>query len=115
MPGDVAKVAGKMQGFLKKKSSNLKDKTGKGIDGYKNKTEQGLDKGLINIKETGTDILDKFSKSLKEGSTRDLIKSSKIDSKNPLDEIKKAKELLEIGAITEEEFNEIKKKYLESM
>lgn len=34
---------------------------------------------------------------------------------SPLDEIKKAKELLEIGAITEEEFQIIKNKYLEKI
>jgi hypothetical protein len=32
---------------------------------------------------------------------------------DPVEKIKKAKELLDIGAITQEEFDEIKRKYLE--
>jgi len=32
---------------------------------------------------------------------------------DPLDKIKKAKELLDMGAITQEEFERVKKKYLE--
>ncbi len=34
---------------------------------------------------------------------------------DPVEKIKKAKELLDIGAITEEEFETIKKKYLEKI
>lgn len=37
-----------------------------------------------------------------------------VNALSPMDEIKKAKELLEIGAISEEEFNKIKNKYLNS-
>ncbi len=39
-------------------------------------------------------------------------KYGKTEELSPMDEIKKAKELLDIGAITEEEFEAIKKKYL---
>lgn len=115
MPDDIIKVAGKMDKFLRKKGGEYKNKTGKGLDDYKNKAGKGIDKRFINLKEVGTEMVSQFSTSLKDGNTRDLIKTTKLDTKNPLDEIKKAKELLEIGAITEEEFNEIKKKYLETM
>jgi hypothetical protein len=39
-------------------------------------------------------------------------KYEKSENISPMDEIKKAKELLDAGAITEEEYEEIKKKYL---
>ncbi len=39
-------------------------------------------------------------------------KIGKVDQLSPMDEIKKAKELLDSGVITEEEFENIKKKYL---
>ena len=39
-------------------------------------------------------------------------KLGKTNQPSPMDEIKKAKELLDSGAITEEEFENIKKKYL---
>lgn len=39
-------------------------------------------------------------------------KIGKSESLSPMDEIKKAKELLDAGAITQEEFDNIKKKYL---
>jgi predicted amidophosphoribosyltransferase len=40
-------------------------------------------------------------------------KSGKLDTIDPVERIKKAKELLDIGAITSEEFENIKKKYIE--
>jgi hypothetical protein len=44
----------------------------------------------------------------------DVVKSEKvIENIDPVEKIKKAKELLDIGAITSEEFENIKKKYLE--
>lgn len=45
------------------------------------------------------------------------IKESKIEDEkvDPIEKIKKAKELLDIGAITSEEFDSIKKKYLEQI
>lgn len=49
---------------------------------------------------------------------RDKLKETRKDKLgnsneiSPMDEIKKAKELLDTGAITEEEFENIKKKYL---
>lgn len=115
LPQDLAKVTGKLGGFISKKSSEYKNKTGKGIDNYKNKTGKGMVEGITNVKEVGNEMITKFSDSLKEGSTREIIKNTKIDTKNPLEEIKKAKELLELGAITQEEYDEIKKKYLKSM
>lgn len=39
-------------------------------------------------------------------------KYGKTEELSPMDEIKKAKELMDMGAITEEEFEAIKKKYL---
>jgi len=39
-------------------------------------------------------------------------KTGKYETLSPMDEIKKAKELLDAGAITPEEFEDIKKKYL---
>ncbi|MEN6330240.1 MAG: SHOCT domain-containing protein [Methanobacteriaceae archaeon] len=39
-------------------------------------------------------------------------KYEKTETISPMDEIKKAKELLDAGAITEEEYENIKKKYL---
>jgi hypothetical protein len=39
-------------------------------------------------------------------------KYEKAETISPMDEIKKAKELLDAGAITEEEYEDIKKKYL---
>jgi hypothetical protein len=48
---------------------------------------------------------------------RDKLKETRLEKQgnttiSPMDEIKKAKELLDAGAITEEEFENIKKKYL---
>ena len=41
------------------------------------------------------------------------LESSEID--DPIEKIKKAKELMDIGAITSEEFETIKRKYLEKI
>ena len=41
-----------------------------------------------------------------------IVAEDKVD---PVEKIKKAKELLDIGAITSEEFENIKKKYLEQI
>lgn len=42
-------------------------------------------------------------------------KLDKYSNVDPVERIKKAKELLDIGAITQEEFNSIKKKYLDQI
>ena len=44
--------------------------------------------------------------------TNQLDESDK-ENLDPVDKIKKAKDLLDIGAITQEEFEQIKNKYLE--
>jgi putative methionine-R-sulfoxide reductase with GAF domain len=46
-----------------------------------------------------------------EGVAEDAALTGEIQV-DPVDKIKKAKELLDIGAISQEEFEEIKKKYL---
>lgn len=60
-------------------------------------------------KNEGDDFVTVLRDKLKE--TR-LEKHGKTEAISPMDEIKKAKELLDAGAITEEEFENIKKKYL---
>ena len=42
----------------------------------------------------------------------DAAQTTEPSPADPMEKIKKAKELLDIGAITEDEFEEIKKKYL---
>lgn len=37
-----------------------------------------------------------------------MVSSENFDNVNPLDKIKQAKELLDMGAITEDEFNKIR-------
>jgi hypothetical protein len=62
----------------------------------------------INKKE-GDAFVAVLRNKLEESRKERMGKSNKI---SPMDEIKKAKELLDAGAITEEEYENIKKKYL---
>lgn len=68
------------------------------------------DKIQIKSSETLESLSNAF-KTSREGSKVPRVKKTS----NPLDEIKKAKELLDIGAISKEEFEEIKKNYLKMM
>ena len=63
---------------------------------------------------------DKFAKVLSEKfdkfQTNSNVKTSTVvEEKDPLTKIKEAKELLDLGAITQEEFDEIKSKYLKQI
>lgn len=60
-------------------------------------------------KDEGDAFVTVLRSKLEEARKEKYGKSEKI---SPMDEIKKAKELLDAGAITEEEFESIKKKYL---
>jgi len=60
-------------------------------------------------KDEGDAFVTVLRSKLEETRKEKYGKSEKI---SPMDEIKKAKELLDAGAITEEEFESIKKKYL---
>lgn len=67
----------------------------------------------IQIKSSET--LESLSKAFKTNHEGNKVQRVKKTSNNPLEEIKKAKELLDMGAISKEEFEELKKKYLEMM
>jgi len=80
---------------------------------------KGEDLGL-RAQKTFENSLDRFSEVLNEKGITDEFQKFKERSStgfkdlfaDPMEEIKKAKELLDMGAITEEEFEIIKKKYL---
>ena len=55
----------------------------------------------------------KNKESDKKDETSDNETENRTKNIDPVEKIKKAKELLDIGAITSEEFENIKKKYLE--
>ena len=57
-------------------------------------------------------MVENTSVSDKSGTHEPEITEEKVD---PVEKIKKAKELLDIGAITSEEFEHIKEKYLEQI
>lgn len=92
-PQDVVKAAARADDYLK---------------------EKGVHEEVSNLKEKSSETIKSLSSSIK-ASTQSGIKNLKKPSKSPLDEIKKAKELLEMGAITEEEFEVIKEKNLENL
>lgn len=77
-------------------------------------SEKGVYSELNTVKEKGSDKLKSLSSVVIE-STQSGIKNLKQRPISPLDEIEKAKQLLDMGAITEEEFEEIKKKNLEKL
>ena len=60
-------------------------------------------------KDEGDAFITVLRNKLEETRKQKYAKSEEI---SPMDEIKKAKDLLDAGAITEEEFENIKKKYL---
>ncbi|MEN6553194.1 MAG: SHOCT domain-containing protein [Methanobacterium sp.] len=72
--------------------------------------------GTIKIKDVNQKEADKFiiavRKKLEELEEEKIENTSEI---SPMDEIKKAKELLDIGALNEEEFIKIKEKYLKKI
>ncbi|OEC84621.1 MULTISPECIES: hypothetical protein [Methanobacterium] len=72
--------------------------------------------GTIKIKDVNQKEANKFiiavSEKLKELEEEKIENTGEI---SPMDEIKKAKELLDIGALNEEEFIEIKEKYLKKI
>jgi len=63
--------------------------------------------GLIQYADVLNEIIEERLKKINQQKT-----STTVDKTSIMDEIKKAKELLDIGAITEEEYEEIKNKYL---
>lgn len=95
-----------LDGEIKEISNFPRDVAAKADDYLK---EKGVLDEVKNLKEIGSEKLKLFSDIIKE-TTESGIKNVKQSSRSPLDEIKKAKELLAMGAITEEEFEEIKKK-----
>lgn len=95
---------------------------------YSNITSIGLKKGLVlgtvEIRFPGGKIkigqVNKNLGNLFVSNVKQRIKNLQDNQQNqsslsPMEEIKKAKELLEIGAITEEEFDKIKKSYLKNL
>jgi len=92
-PQDVVKAAARADDYLK---------------------EKGVHEEVGRLKTKSSEKLKSFSTAIRD-STQSGIKNVKMSSNNPLDEIKKAKELLDMGAISQDEFKEIKKKYLEKM
>lgn len=99
-PRDVAKAASRAEDYLK---------------------EKGVHEEVGKLKTKGTEMLKSLSNNISDKDRSEVkgklrpVQTVKTSSKNPLDEIKKAKELLEIGAINEEEFKEIKEKYLKQL
>lgn len=68
--------------------------------------------GTIKLKRVKQKDADKFILAVRKKieETNKVENTSKL---SPMDEIRKAKELLDMGALTEEEFSRIKEKYLE--
>ncbi len=60
----------------------------------------------------GSDSLEMEEPAAEEVAEDSALTGAESSPEDPMEKIKKAKELLDIGAITEEEFEEIKKKYL---
>jgi len=96
-PHDVFKAANRADDYLK---------------------DKGVYEEVGKLKTKSSELIKSFSKNISDDNTtgRDReIAPVKMISKNPLGEIKKAKELLDMGAINEEEFTEIKKKHLKQL
>ncbi|MDD1763187.1 MAG: zinc ribbon domain-containing protein [Methanobacteriaceae archaeon] len=70
------------------------------------------DEGEISPGEEPLESQEESEDVLKEESTEDITKPGDID---PVERIKKAKELLDMGAITQEDFDRIKSKYLDEI
>ena len=68
-------------------------------------------KGILNIDKK----IDKKYNDPEESNQKSESVSNKATYIDPVDKIKKSKELLDMGAITSEEFENIKKKYLEKI
>lgn len=92
------------------------------IDNFTNKIdsfvkEKGLDEKFTEVKGTVGDELSKIAKqgAKETSSLSEKIKDYRQGSKSPIEKIKEAKELLDMGAITEEEFEQIKQKNLKKI
>jgi hypothetical protein len=90
-PSDVVKAAGRADDYLK---------------------EKGVHEEVDKFKKKSSEMFKSISKNINDNSNG---KKRIRTVKKPLEEIKKAKELLDMGAITEKEFEEIKHKYLKQM
>jgi len=66
---------------------------------------------VLNTKNVPNDVKDKLGNVL-DSSTKKVPTDKTSSVSDPYEEIKKAKELLDMGALTEEEFSEMKKKIL---
>jgi hypothetical protein len=95
-PRDVSKAAHRADDYLK---------------------DKGVYEEVGKLKTKSSELLKSFSKNISDDNTEGGRESApvKMIAKNPLGEIKKAKELLDMGAINEEEFTEIKKKHLKQL
>ncbi len=93
-PRDVIKVANRADDYLK---------------------EKGVYEEVGKLKTKSSEFLKSFSENINDDNKKDIDCANgpvKMIARNNLGEIKKAKELLDMGAINEEEFMEIKKKLL---
>ena len=71
--------------------------------------------GIAGIMAISTEKAEKLVEIVKEGMKRAKAKTSATVAPTPLEELKKLKELLDMGAITKEEFEEKKKRLLEKV
>jgi ribosomal protein L40E len=93
-------------------SSDLPKETGEEIKSQDSTPEVKVPKGILNIKK-------KYETKEESNKESELISHEAPETGtnyiDPVEKIKKSKELLDIGAITSEEFEHIKKKYLEQI
>jgi membrane protease subunit (stomatin/prohibitin family) len=80
-------------------------------------TDIKVPKSILELKKESAneEVFDKKIVDTNASKTNNMQSENSTDNIDPVEKIKKAKELLDIGAITSEEFENIKKKYLEQI
>jgi hypothetical protein len=96
------------ENFNKESKNSTNDMLDGAVSDFKGfMKEKKIDKDIIRVKETFDNFLG--------GLTKQTTKEKNSSVNTHYEDIKKAKELLDMGAITEEEFIEMKKKILKSI
>lgn len=117
LPGDIFKSFIKANDFLKEKGihtdvNNLKDKSSDALKSLSEEVHVNTDRFLEKSSNAYKHLSEDDSNSSLSGNNKQKDSKHLKLSKNLFDDLKKAKELLDMGAITPEEYDQLKHEIL---